>query len=521
MNKLKELLNLCMGYAKRHIRGVLNALSGLMNRYLSDRKGYQEVLKLIDQMPQSNGTRIFARENVRVGIVADTFVLENFAPTCHLVNLMPDQWESQLEGLDCVLIVSAWRGVSTEWMGLAKHGSAISRKLIALMKAAKAAGLPVLFYSKEDPPNYHVFLPYAQQADYIFTSAQEAVERYNQDCPGIPVQVLTFAVNPMLHNPIGSQGVKKEKTVFFAGSWMPKYPDRIRMQKLYFKWIRRAGMKFSIADRNFNRKEFRYCYPLRYIPSVMSSFTYHQVSALYKIFPWIMNFNSVNQSQTMFAMRVYDACACGAHVISNESPGMERIFPEVHVIHSYEDLHNAVTKSPELLTKEKNQAIRRIMAQDTVFNRMRQMLETAGIQVSDHTLPLIGVLLDPKLTDEEKTLCREMFEAQSWENKRLAETMEELSGCRIVTLWGPDRSYGEYYLEDMACGFKYTACDYITKSATAQAHTYCDRIDDPYATLFWVDAEKTPLLTEIPKEGMALQGGYVSDRENYRYSNRD
>lgn len=521
MNKLKELLNLCLGYAKRHVRRFLNTLAGLMNRHLSDRKGYQEVLKLIEQMPQSNGSRIFTRENVRVGIVADTFILENFAPTCHMTHLKPDTWASQLKDLDCVLIVSAWRGEAEEWKGLSKHESEISQRLIALMQGAKAAGLPVLFYSKEDPPNYKHFLPYARQADYIFTSAQEAVAWYEQDCPGIPVQVLTFAVNPMLHNPIGSEGTKKERTVFFAGSWMPKYPDRIRMQKLYFKWIRRAGMDFSIADRNFERNEFRYCYPIKYIPRVMASFTYHQVSALYKIFPWVMNFNSVNQSQTMFAMRVYDACACGAHVISNESPGMQRIFPEVAVIHSYEDLHKAVNKPAEQLTKEKLQAIRRIMAQDTVYHRMQQLLETAGIPVSGDDKPLVGVLLAPRLSEEEKSRYREQFDAQSWDNKRLAETPEELSGCPIVTVWGPDRIYGEYYLEDMICGFKYTDCDYITKSETLQPHNYCDRITDPYATVFWADMQKLPALTELSEEGIDLPNGYVSDRENYRRSTCD
>lgn len=501
---------------KHLVRWILNKLARLMNRHLSDRKGYQQVLQLIEQMPQSNGSRVFTRENVRVGIVADTFILENFAPTCHMTCLKPDTWASQLKDLDCVLIVSAWRGESTEWMGLSKHGSEISRTLIELMQGAKAAGLPVLFYSKEDPPNYKHFLPYAGQADYIFTSALEAVEWYERDCPGIPVQVLTFAVNPMLHNPIGSEGEKKEKTVFFAGSWMPKYPDRIRMQKLYFKWIRCVGMDFSIADRNFERNEFRYCYPIKYIPRVMASFSYHQVSALYKIFPWIMNFNSVNQSQTMFAMRVYDACACGAHVISNESPGMQRIFPEVAVIHSYEDLHRAVNKPAEQLTREKLQAIRRIMNQDTVFHRMQQMLRAAGIAVTGDDKPLVGVLLDPEMSEEEKVRCRAQFEAQSWGNKLLAESAEELAGCRAVTVWGPNRVYGEFYLEDMVGGFKYTACDYITKSETLQTHNYCDRITDPYATVFWVDAENIPDLADIPEEGFELPNGYVSDRENYQ-----
>lgn len=517
MHKLKAFARYCLQVAKRYAYRVLNHFSDILNHHLSDRKGYHEILQLIEKIPQSNGSRIFVPEDVRVGIVADPFVLANFEPTCHLIPLTPDNWQELLPELDCLLVVSAWKGASGEWTGLAKHASEISNKLIQLMEAGRKANLPVLFYSKEDPPNYEHFLPYAKHADYIFTSALEAVPRYQQDCPGISVQVLTFAINPLLHNPIGSEGYKKENTVFFAGSWMPKYPERIRMQQLFFTWIRRAGMQFSIADRNFDRKDFRYLYPLKYLPRVMAGFSYHQVSSLYKIFPWIMNFNSVSHSQTMFAMRVYDACACGAHVISNESPGMQRIFPEVAVIHSYKDLYKAVTKSAEQLEDEKNQAIRRIMAQDTVFHRMRLMLETAGIPTSSDALPLVGVLLDPDMTDAERQHCREMFAAQSWGNKRLAETEAELSGCQILTVWGPDRVYGEYYLEDMINGFKYTSCNYVTKSGELQAHTYCEGFTDPYATLFWADAAAELNLTTLCRGCMSLPNGYNSGRENYQH----
>lgn len=520
MHKLTAFARRCLQTAKYYARRMLNCLSDVLNHCLSDRIGYRQILRMIEQVPQSNGSRIFVRENVRVGIVADPFVLENFEPTCHLIPLTPENWQSQIPDLDCILVVSAWKGAEGEWTGLAKHESEISKKLIQLMQGGKQAKLPVLFYSKEDPPNYQHFLPYAQQADYIFTSAQESVARYQQDCPGIPVQVLTFAVNPLLHNPIGSEGKKKENTVFFAGSWMPKYPERIRTQQLFFTWIRRAGMKFSIADRNFDRKDFRYRYPLKYLPRVMAGFSYHQVSSLYKIFPWIMNFNSVSHSQTMFAMRVYDACACGAHVISNESPGMQRLFPEVAVIRSYEDLHNAVTKPAEQLTREKMQAIRRILAQDTVYHRMRQMLQTAGIPVSDDTLPLVGVLLDPQMGESDRIGCRAMFAAQSWDNKLLAENPEDLSACQILTIWGPDRIYDTYYLEDMVNGFKYTDCDYITKYSAAgktpqRQYEYTDRILDRYATVFWATSVTINELQNFGEEEIKIPNGFISDALHY------
>lgn len=518
MHKLINYLCYALQIVKRGARQTLNSFAEVANRYLSDRHGYRRILQMIEQVPQSNGSRIFTREDARVGIVADPFVLENFEPTCHLVPLLPDKWNEQIQNIDCILIVSAWKGVAGEWAGLAKHDSEISRTLIQLMQAGKRAHLPVVFYSKEDPPNYAHFLPYAQQATCIFTSAQEALPWYQRDCLGIPVDVLTFAVNPLLHNPIGSEGVKMEGTVFFAGSWMPKYPERIQTQRQFFAWIRRSGMKFSIADRNFERRDFRYRYPLRYLPRVMAGFTYHQVSCLYRIFPWVLNINSVTHSQTMFAMRVYDACACGAHVISNESPGMQRLLPEVSVIQSYEDFFRAVNKPERILAEEKMQAIRRILGKDTVYHRMEQILKAANLPRKKSPEPWIGVLLDPALNEEECRNCYKMFERQSWKWKCLADSQEKLDSCQIVTIWGAKRTYGQFYLEDMANGFKYTSCDYVTKPGKCQAHSYTDRIEDIYATLFWADC--APDLVERARQNgdWIVPDGYASDRENYQCS---
>lgn len=114
---------------------------------------------------------------------------------------------------------------------------------------------------------------------------------------------------------------------FFAGSWMKKYPARAAQQRQLFDWVREAGLHLEIADRNYSRYSLLVPLSPRYLSAVMPDFTYKDVSALYKCYDWVLNLNSVGNSEDMFSLRVYDALACGSMVLSNGSVGWSSIFP--------------------------------------------------------------------------------------------------------------------------------------------------------------------------------------------------
>ena len=504
-------------------RFILNWLSDISNRLLSDQKGYRRLLQWTQEMPVSNGSRYFQTADIRVGVVADSFVWQNYSPTCQLIALTPDNWKTQLQKIDCILVTSAWRGLNQEWVGLGTHGNAIRTELLALMRQAKSDGLPVLFYSKEDPPNFHCFAEFAQEADYVFTSAEECIPRYQECCPNAIVNALPFAVNPLIHNPIGSARPKWEGTVFFAGSWMAKYPERTEKMKKIFGWIQKTGMEVRIADRNFARRDFRYQYPFRYLKYVVGSFDYKQIAVLYKIFPFCLNFNSVTNSNTMFAMRVYDALASGARVLSNDSLGVRRLFPEVHIIDTYDDFAAAVTMSDAECTKEKLSGIRRVFQEGTVFEKMAQMLQTAGIENNFQRFRPVAVILSPDIPDADRDRYVQMFSAQSYPNKKLFYGWQEISNAGhfdMVTVWGPNRSYGAFYLEDMINGFKYTDCDYVTKYAAAgdisqRQYEFTDRILDLYATVFWRTSVTMNQLENFGEEEILIPNGFISDAFHY------
>lgn len=506
--------------AKTSVIWSLNQSTKLINRMFSNRTGSFVLKKYTSNLPHSNGSRFYERFPVNIGIVADPFVLRNYEPTCNLLPMTPDNWKERLNQIDCLLVTSAWRGQDGEWIGASHYQSSKRRELLTMMQEAKKRNCPVVFYSKEDPPNYNVFLEFAKEADYIFTSARECISDYQAVCPKAKVDVLTFAINPLLHNPIGSEEEKIENTVFFAGSWMEKYPERIRKMNMMFHLFLNAGLKLHIADRNFSRNDFRYQYPFRYLRHVLGDFAYEQIAEMYKVYPWCMNINSVTSSDTMFAMRVYDALASGAQVLSNDSQGIRQRFPEVHIIQNATDLDTVLSLSQETLKKNKVRAIRSVLRQGTVFEKMEHVLRTAGVISSAERKHMAGVILPDNLTEDQRKLLEAMFEAQSYPHKVLVEAGSELwSNCDMLCLWGPDREYGTYYLEDMVNGFKFTDCDYVTKRCypigNSLEYTYTDCITDLYATVFWSSAISPDQLMALPENDITFPNGFASDCDNY------
>lgn len=480
-------------------------------------KKKDELLALSSMVPRSNGSRFYTRLPFYVGVVADQFLYENYSRTCHMVPLTPDNWLEALPGLDCVLVTSVWSGLSGEWRGVSTPGSEVGAQLCRLMEETARRGCPVLFYSKEDPPNFRCFAQYANYADQIYTSAQECVEAYQAACPGVPVDVMHFAISPELHNPVGMKPLSQvEDRAFFAGSWMKKYPARVEMQGKLFDWVLGAGLALEIADRNYSRYSRRYSYPLRYLTSVLPEFTYEQISTLYKDYGWILNLNSVRDSMDMFSLRVYDALACGSLVLSNESVGMEKIFPQVFVIRSREQLHEALDTPLEQLEARRLEGIRQVFRQGTTYEKMEQMLRSVGLCASCKGNDRVGVILSDDIPD--RALYLEQFEAQTYQNKILISSpadWQAIDSCGMIALWGADRRYERHYLEDMINAFKYTACDYVTKPDAAGAfHCYTDEVNDVYATLFCRDAYRA-----LEQAGLShpfrLANGYRSDGANY------
>lgn len=486
----------------------------------SDLYYFEHIRPLLDAMPQSNGCRYYEPYDAQVGIICDEFLYDSLKSSANLIPVTPDNYKETCPKLDMLLVVSAWRGVGGEWFGLGNADNPLRETMNDVIAAAKAAKIPVIFYSKEDPPNYDVFIDIAKKCDFVFTSCAEVVEKYKADCGHDRVEVLCFSINPQYHNPIGLRRYPKDNAVIFSGTWMTKYPERLKDMKVMFDGVLKAGYRFKILDRCYGRENPRYMFPEEYWRYVSPEVTHDYLQKIHKMYDWAININTIKDSSTMFANRAYELQANGNLMISNHSIGVERLFPDIYIIDKEQDVVDALTSmSPEQVYQKQMAGVRRVMTDETGYDRMGEILRAAGIKARQ---PERNVLI---IADDVAAL-ESTARSQSYSKGKVDIISESelddnvLSGYDIAVFWSKENSYGRYYLEDMINAFKYTACDYITKDAyfdnsgllhEGKEHDYVDIIKDKYRTAFWVrsfSAEELKGLNGITEH----KNGYSIDR---------
>ena len=147
--------------------------------------------------------RHYVGSKAKIGIVCDTILFDTIRSAAEFIYVSPTgDWREKTEHIDCFLAVSTWRGLKDdEWEGVNREDSALRQTLYDIIEDCRRRGIPTVFYSKEDPPNYDLFLGIARRCDVIFTSAVEMVPRYSSDCGHDHVHVLGFVIDPAVQNP--------------------------------------------------------------------------------------------------------------------------------------------------------------------------------------------------------------------------------------------------------------------------------------------------------------------------------
>ena len=486
-------------------------------------KFVESLLPKLNALPESNGSRYYEQSGLRIGVLCDEFFLDSIRAAADFVPLTPENWREQLPTVDLLLVVTLWRGLQEEWRGVANVAHPDTEKInmiFEMIEETKRMGKPTVFFSKEDPPNYSVFIQFARKCDYIFTTAEECLPDYIRDTGNPRPRVLRFSINPLFHNPVGFRKFEKEKTVMFSGSWMEKYPDRCRDMSMLFDGVLSSDYGLHIIDRNYpsNRK---YLFPHAYFPYVSPALDHATLQKVHKLFDWAINTNSVQFSRTMFANRAYELQATGVLLLSNYSLGVNRLLPNVFMAFSSEEVTAILSAyTPEEIYERQIAGVRSVMRSDTCFDRMDELYEMIGLdrQQKQRRIAVIGDPRDPATA--------ESFARQTFPDRKLLApeevTADILKDFDMVAFFGGGMEYGEFYLEDMANGFKYTACDYITKAAYREGgelhpgteHDYVGVMGSRFRTLFWREAFPGEALLEL-EDGMELPNGYSIDRFQY------
>lgn len=471
----------------------------------------REVEELSQHVIESNGSRIFDKISLNIGIICDEFLYSAYkdAANLHYINYNKDGIN---QNFDFVIIATTWSGIDKSWQNVSKENSEERHHLYELIDELKERGIPTVFYSKEDPVNYDQFIGIAKQCNFVFTSAEEIIPRYKKAVGHDKVYKLEFAINPHVHNPLGiNKEVFKDKQddIIFAGSWMVKYPVRNKETAMAFDGVIKSNKPLTIIDRNLNLENKRYHFPTKYIPYLSYPLPHAMLMKSHKIFKTAINVNSVKYSNTMFANRIYELQAFGNILVSNFSMGVNTKFPHIFIFNHNTDVPQFLKYTDTKTLREISAAgIRQTMNNETTYHRIQYIAEKLDINIEVDDAKVL-IILD-KDTDE----AVQMAKSQSYQNHDYVSFenvhSEMLGNYRFITFFNTERYfYEEYYIEELISGFKYADIDFVSKNGELETYNFTDT----FKTLAYsmVDLEAIRDSLSNPFENIHLSNGLNID----------
>lgn len=325
----------------------------------------------------------------RVAIIADEFTTQSFRGEFQHVPVEPNNWQQQFEEHrpDLFFCESAWSGPDSTvrpWKGRIYASERFPREnrtaLLEILAHCRKSGIPTIFWNKEDPAYFgdkvHNFTATAKLFDFVFTTADECVEGYRRDHDCKSVATLPFATQPRLFNPL--EIAPRSNEVVFAGSWYSYHEDRSRDMVRMFDRLVADGFALKIYDRYFGDGDANHHYPEKYRSFVRPGVPHANMDAVYKESVFGLNFNTITQSRTMFARRVFELMSSNTLVLSNYSRGMHEMFGE-SVVFLDRDPDRLASLTVAEVDAMRETALDKVLRDHTYQVRWRQVLTDCGI----------------------------------------------------------------------------------------------------------------------------------------------
>ncbi|QCY46931.1 hypothetical protein GcLGCM259_1190 [Glutamicibacter creatinolyticus] len=339
------------------------------------------------------GSNLPYSHQIPVAMIADDFTYGSFQPEFNTIRLKPQTWRQQMESHKPQLFIceSAWQGGAPSehpWQGKiytsVRFKEENRTELIEILNYCHEKGIPTVFWNKEDPVHFsdriNDFIRTSALFDYVFTTAAECVDLYIRDV-GVPyADVLPFAVQPKLFNPVGAYGASK--SVNFAGTWYARYPKRAKAASKIIDNVLESDNEMVIYDRMYSSPSPAYAYPERYVKYTRPAISYQETADAYRQSKYGITLNTVTDSDTMFARRVFELTACGAVVLSNTAKGVQHFFGDSVLYADRADFDIRKITDSDYLRRQR--AGMHIAFQNTYRHRAEKILSAVGIDFATY-----------------------------------------------------------------------------------------------------------------------------------------
>lgn len=426
---------------------------------------------------------------LRIAAIMDEFTRGCFDPEAKLLHLTPNHVVAQLERFKPQLffIESAWKGINDSWkLQISNRGEA----LMQAVSWCRMYNVPILFWNKEDPVHFATFLPTAAAADWVFTTDIDCIPRYKAALGHEQVSLLPFAAQTAMHNPI--EQYQRKDAFNFAGSYYLRYPQRQQDFNTVIDAVSELK-QVDIYDRNANNPHPHYMFPERYTPLILGSLPFSEIDKAYKGYRYGINMNTIKQSQTMFARRVFELLACNTVVVSNYSRGVRNMFGELVICSdNKQQLTNQLARLCEddnYYQKFRLAGLRKVMSEHTYRHRLAYiagLIFGAGSYIADEPEVLVVAVAN---SEAEQVQLLASYKCQAYLNKRLlllqrfsaAKALKLKTVTAVTTItdftaiyakatppyvacFAADDFYGAHYLTDLLLARRYSNAAGFTKA---------------------------------------------------------
>jgi SAM-dependent methyltransferase/spore maturation protein CgeB len=450
------------------------------------------------------------------------------------VQFGPEDWREVLESERpaMLFVESAWHGNNGRWATMMSAAGAPKQPVRDLVAWCKEQGIPTVFWNKEDPPNFDRFIETAKLFDQVFTVDSDCIPRYVEAVGHDRVGLLPFGAQPRIHNPVAVPGGRKHEVAFAGTYHAKKYPERAAQMQTILGPAREFDL--HIYSRISDDPDF--AFPAEYTDFIVGSLPYEKMLAAYKAYKIFLNVNSVTESPTMCARRVFELSACGTPVVSGYSRALENVFGDlVHLATAPEETTEALVelmKDADQRDRNGHLAMREVFTKHLYGHRADSVLTAAGVSTPGRERS-ISVILPTNRPDQidhaiaqvaaqdhrplQLVLVLHGIPADGVEARARAAGLEDvvvlsadasLSLGAILNLgidaadgaylakMDDDNLYGRHYLSDLAYAFDYTTAGLVGKGAH-----YCEMRTHGVTLLRFPHLEHT--------EAELIQGGTI------------
>lgn len=419
-------------------------------------------------------TVILDSQKIKMAAIMDEFTSLCFAPEVDLLQITPSSFKRELDQFkpDLVFIESAWQGKDGLWkLKVSQRGD----ELVDLIKYCRDKNIKTMFWNKEDPVHFGTFIEVAKMVDVVFTTDIDCIQKYKNEVKHDDVYLMPFAAQPKTHNPI--EKYERKNKFNFAGSYYLKYPVRQRdFSVLTQVAVETKGL--DIYDRNYNNPHPHYQFPKEYENLILGRLEPDEIDKAYKGYEFGINMNTIKQSQTMFARRVFEMLASNTVVFSNYSRGVRLLFGDLVVCSDDEtelkrQLDN-ILQSDVYRKKFKLQGLRKVLSEHTYQHRLNYICEKLKIRTSNINTAAKVAIFAEYTSNSDLEIIINNYRKQEYKNKNLyligsedkviAEDIRIVSDISTVlsqedithaVIYNIQNIYGEYYLTDLVLTLSY------------------------------------------------------------------